>query len=235
MHLRWKTFAAAVGNRGSRVANYSRGQENSPASQFTRVSRMPWAGQNRPQGASGAGSGSGGGGGSSKTWMAPPLSTATRRPEGEMATFPPASSAGLAAAPPAPPCRRRVENLHQLPLDLLAVEGRAGAPDRVGDGQSLPRQPRAIRRLTTSGQIAVSGGLILPKAAAIGVHRHQLARARERRRSPATPAARQSRRPARTGRIHLAQNPAAAAEVLQIQQPLLSPLGAHGSPGSRRS
>ena len=41
---------------------------------------------------------SGGGSDSSKTWMTLALSTATRRPEGEMATLPPASSAGAAGA-----------------------------------------------------------------------------------------------------------------------------------------
>src|SRR5208282_356187 len=50
-----------------------------------------------------AGSGMEGGAGNSKTWMTPALITATRRPVGEIATFPPASRMGLRGATRAMP------------------------------------------------------------------------------------------------------------------------------------
>ena len=169
-----------------------------------------------------AASGSGGGGGSSKIWMAPPLSTATRRPEGEMATLPPASRTGLAEASSAtlPSAASRTSTSCPL-ISSLSRGARALTGWVTAMASRASREPSGA--LTTSGQMVASEvsasqsrrpsvviATSLPAPVAVQVVTSSFA-------------LREKIEERRAGGIHLAQNRAAAAEVVEIQQPSRAP------------
>ena len=173
-----RTLAAAVGNRRSHIVNDRRGQErNSRCPVYTGGDALKtlnnatlWRGDGYFRPAAGAGARAV----RTPEWR-PASSTATRRPEGEIATFPPPSSTGLAGAFSSSLPSAASYTSTNLPLHIVKAQRRKGV-HRVRDGQRLPRQPQAIRATSPAAATpACPADRASHKEPAVGGHGHQLA------------------------------------------------------------
>jgi len=116
----------------------------------------------------------------------------------------------------------RVEDPDQLPLDVVAAEGRESA-DGVGDGERLLREPQAVGRVGQDGPDRRFPIQIAPKDFAAGGDGDQFVASRAVAGRNQDLLLGDELVGGRAGGVDAAQNPAAAGEEVQVQHPLLSP------------